>query len=85
MENAKLDKACRDFEAYFTASLFAEMTKSMEINEKNRVSAQQEEWMWKMVGQTVADQLAQGKGMGLGQELLRAVSASPGTDGAALK
>ncbi len=64
-----LEKACRDFETYFTASLFSEMTKTLEMNEKHGASGQQEQWMWSLVGQTVAEELSKGAGLGLGKAL----------------
>jgi Rod binding domain-containing protein len=73
-----VEKACQDFEAYFTASLFSEMTKTLEIGEKTGSSGQEESWMWNLAGQTVAQELSRGEGLGLKKELLQSLSKSMG-------
>jgi Rod binding domain-containing protein len=75
-----VEKACREFEAYFTASLFSEMTKTLEIGENQGVSGQQESWMWSLAGQTVAQELSRGEGLGLKQQLLPLLTKNLGTD-----
>jgi Rod binding domain-containing protein len=77
--SAGVEKACRDFEAYFTASLFSEMTKTLEIGEDQGVSGQQESWMWSLAGQTVAQELSRGVGLGLKQQLLPLLTKNLGT------
>ncbi|NTV52181.1 MAG: hypothetical protein HGA76_04110 [Candidatus Firestonebacteria bacterium] len=75
---AGVEKACRDFEAYFTASLFSEMSKTLEIEQKQGPSGQQAAWMWNLAGQTVAQELSRGEGLGLKQQLMQALSRSVG-------
>jgi Rod binding domain-containing protein len=75
---AGAEKACQDFEAYFTASMFSEMTKTLELGQKDGISGQEEEMIWNLTGQTVAQELSKGQGLGLKAELLRAVSQHPG-------
>jgi Rod binding domain-containing protein len=75
---AGAEKACRDFEAYFTASMFSEMTKTLELGQKDGISGQEEDWMWSLTGQTVAQELAKGEGLGLKKELMQSLSQQPG-------
>ena len=83
--SAGLKKACQNFETYFTASLFSEMTKTLEIGQESGPAGQQAEWMWDLVGQTVAKELSQGKGLGLSQELYRAAAPSLGISDTGLR
>jgi len=68
-EAERLREACRSFEAYFTASMFASMMKTTGMETKPGAQGQQDAWVWNLVSQTVAEESARGQGLGLSRQL----------------
>lgn len=61
--------ACQKFEAYFTASLFSAMAKTMDLNQKEGWMKEQKAWVWNGLFQNAAEMLAQGRSLGLARML----------------
>jgi len=68
-DQKRLEKACQDFEVLFTSTFLSEMVNSINIQSKSGVSQMQENWVWNMMFQTIAQDLSQTESLGLGKML----------------
>lgn len=75
-EDAKLKKACKDFESFFLYYLLKEMRASIPKDEGIMEVSRAQEFYQDMFDEKVADKMASSKGMGLASTLYKQVKDS---------
>ncbi len=75
-EDARLQKACKDFESFFLYYLLKQMRTSIPKDEGILEESRAQEFYQDMFDEKIADKIAQSKGMGLGATLYRQIKDS---------